>query len=96
MPISNPVAKVFTDPQVYPTVEGEVHVNTGTFTEASSVSIGGITQPLDAELPDEGVPFNFVLGRDVGVGETRGRRPPNALHADGRGGRSRRKERRSH
>jgi hypothetical protein len=72
MPISKPVAKVFTDPQVYPTLDGEVHINTGTFTEASSVSIGGITQPLDAELPDEGVPFNFVLGRDEGAGEPEG------------------------
>ena len=72
MPISKPVAEVFTDPRVYPTVEGEVHVNTGTHTEASSVSIGGITQPIDAELPDEGVPFNFVLGRDAGAGEPEG------------------------
>ena len=79
MTISKPVAKVFTDPQVYPTLNGEVHVNTGTFIEASSVSIGGITQPLDAELPDEGVPFNFVLGRDEGVGEPEGDRPPRPL-----------------
>ena len=72
MPVSKPVAKVFTDPQVYPTVEGEVHVNTGTSTEASSVSIGGVTKPIDAEPPDEGVPFNFVLGRDEVAGEPEG------------------------
>jgi hypothetical protein len=41
-------------PTVYPTVDGRVEINSGSYQQSAVIQTGGITQPIDGPIPEIG------------------------------------------
>jgi hypothetical protein len=66
MPSPQPVtARIAAVNPVYPTIDGELEVNTGTYQQSAVVQTGGITQPADGSFPQTGDNIDLRINGDV-------------------------------